>query len=55
MFRAYGYFLVALALIGWVIYQLVVKKKRFAEISTEILFIVFFICIWAAIYYWAMH
>jgi drug/metabolite transporter (DMT)-like permease len=55
MFRAYGYFLVALALIGWVIYQVLIKKKRLAEISTEILFIVFFIGVWAAIYYWAMH
>lgn len=51
MFRAYAYILPCLALIGWVIYQLVARKKTFSEIRNEILFILFLIGIWAAIYY----
>jgi hypothetical protein len=55
MFRSYIYILVSLALIGWVVYQLVIRKKAFSEILNEVLFILFFIMVWAAIYYWALH
>lgn len=52
MFRANGYLLLVFVLIGWVIYQLSVRKKAFRDATNEILFIAFFICIWAVIYYW---
>jgi len=54
MFRAYGYILVAIALIGWVIYQLAIKKKKAGQLKNEITFILFFTGLWVAIYYWAM-
>jgi hypothetical protein len=55
MFRAYAYFLPGLAFIGWIIYQLIFKKKRFTELINDILFILFFLAIWIGIYYWATH
>lgn len=33
---------ISIALIGWVVYQLAIRKKRFSEISNDVLAIVFF-------------
>ena len=41
--------LVAIALVGWVVYQLLIRKKTGAEINNEIMFIAFFIAIWVAL------
>ncbi|HEX7906372.1 MAG TPA: hypothetical protein VF487_21005 [Chitinophagaceae bacterium] len=54
MFRAYGYILVAIALTGWIIYQLAIKKKKVGQLKNEIAFILIFTGLWVAIYYWAM-
>ena len=39
-------FLVAIALVAWVLYQLLVRKKTGAEINNEVMFIAFFIAVW---------
>ncbi len=55
MFTIYGSIAVALAVIGWILNQLVIKKKKFREISRDVLAILFFIGVWAVIYYWLFY
>ena len=55
MLRAYSYIALGLVLSGWVFYQMAFKKKKFGQLKNEILFILFFVGIWLAIYYWALH
>ena len=55
MIRAYGVIFLLPALTGWIIYQLVVRKKKLAAIKNEIFFTLLLIGIWTAIYYRAMH
>jgi hypothetical protein len=40
---------VAIALVAWVLYQLLIRKKTGAEINEEVMFIAFFIAIWIAL------
>ena len=42
---------IAIAMIGWLIYQMVIKKKPFASIQHDALAIIFFIAVWFGIYY----
>ena len=46
---------IAIAMIGWLIYQMVIKKKPFASIQNDALAIVFFITVWLGIYYLVIH
>jgi len=39
------------AFTGWIIYQMVVRKKRFFEIKDEVLFIAFFATVWLGIFH----
>ena len=41
--------LVAIALVAWVLYQLLVRKKTGAEINNEVMFIAFFIAVWISL------
>ncbi|MBO9200750.1 MULTISPECIES: hypothetical protein [Niastella] len=45
----------AVALVGWVVYQLAIRKKRFSEISSDVLFIVFFVAVWFGLCYWMLN
>lgn len=42
---------VPLLLVGYLLFQLLVKKKKFAEIQTDILYVVFFIAVYFGLYY----
>jgi len=42
-------FLMAIAFIGWVLFQLLIRKKRGAEINNEVMFIAFFIAVWVTL------
>jgi hypothetical protein len=46
---------ITLALIGWVIYQMAVKKKTLASLQHDILAIVFFAAVWLGIYYFLIR
>jgi hypothetical protein len=37
---------ISMAFVGWVVYQLAIRKKRFSEISNDVLAIVFFVAVW---------
>jgi hypothetical protein len=54
MIRSYAYLLPALALIGWILFQILIRRKKISEIVNEVLFIIFFIAVWLGIYYWAL-
>jgi len=41
--------LMAIAFIGWILFQLLVRKKRGSEINNEVMFVAFFIAVWVAI------
>jgi hypothetical protein len=45
---------ITIALAGWVLYQLLIRKKRFAQITNEVMFIVFFAAVWFGIVYFMM-
>lgn len=49
-FLRYG--LVAIAFLGWIFYQLAVKKKSWRDIQSDVIAIVFFIIVSAGIFYW---
>jgi hypothetical protein len=42
---------IPVAFVGWVVYQLAVKKKRFTDMEGDIKTIVFFLAVWALIYF----
>jgi len=46
---------ITIALIGWVIYQMAVKKKSFASLQHDILAILFFVAVWIGIYYFLIR
>lgn len=48
MFQALG---ISVAFVGWLIYQLAIKKKRLGELTNDILAIVFFVGVWLGIFY----
>jgi hypothetical protein len=37
------------ALVGWILYQLFIRKKHRSEINNEVMFVTFFIAVWIAI------
>jgi hypothetical protein len=39
--------------VGWLFYQLLIKKKRWADVSSDAMAIVFFVLVWILIAYWA--
>ena len=51
-FRILQAFVISIALIGWIIYQLAFKRKKFMDISHDVMAIAFFIAVWFGIYYW---
>jgi hypothetical protein len=40
-----------LALIGWVFFQLLIKKKKFSAVEGDVKVIAFFLVLWVVIYY----
>jgi uncharacterized membrane protein len=53
-FRLIQAVFIFIALVGWVVYQLAFRKKRFSEISNDILAIVFFAAVWIGLCYWLL-
>lgn len=45
------YILLPLALVGWVLYQSLVKKKRWSELKHDISVIIFILCVWLLLYF----
>ncbi|OQP53912.1 hypothetical protein A4D02_19650 [Niastella koreensis] len=45
---------ITIAFVGWIVYQMAVRKKRFSEISNDILAIVFFAAVWIGLCYWLL-
>jgi len=40
-----------LAMIGWILFQLLIKKKKFSEIEGDVRVIAFFLVVWLVIYF----
>lgn len=45
---------VPLAFVSWIMYQLVVKKKRFRELQNDLLTIAVFLVIWAVLIWFVL-
>ena len=52
-FLRYG--IVNILLVGWLLYQLFIKKKKWNELSGDALAIVFFVIAWCLIAWWAFR
>ena len=52
--RAFQAIAISIAFVGWLIYQLAIKKKRLSEITNDIFAIVFFVAIWMGIFYFLL-
>ena len=50
--RVFQAFILVIAFIGWIIYQVIFRKKRFSEISNDVMAIAFFLTVWIGITYW---
>ena len=46
---------ISLAFIGWAVYQLLIRKKRFGEIANDVMAIVFFVAVWFGLCYWLLN
>lgn len=46
---------VPLFLVGYLLFQLLVKKKTFADIQTDILYVLFFSVVYLGLYYFVTH
>ena len=53
--RAIQAIAITAAFAGWIIYQMVIRKKRFFQLKDDILAIVFFATIWFGIIYLLVH
>lgn len=40
-----------IAFVGWILFQLLVKKKKFSQIEGDVRVIAFFLAVWAVIYF----
>jgi hypothetical protein len=40
-----------LAFVGWILFQLLAKKKKFSEIEGDVKVIAFFLAVWVVIYF----
>ena len=54
-FRLIQAVFISIAFVGWVVYQLAIRKKRFSEISNDVLAIVFFVAVWFGLCYWLLN
>ena len=52
-FLRYG--MISLLFIGWLLYQLFAKRKKWSELSADAITIAFFVVAWCLIAYWAFH
>ena len=48
-FLRYG--LVSVLLIGWVFYQAIIKKRKWADLKGDIFAVLFFVAVWIALAY----
>ncbi len=55
MFRLLQAIVLSVAFIGWVIYQMVFKKRSLASLQGDIMAILFFMAVWLGIYYFAIR
>ncbi|HVX52711.1 MAG TPA: hypothetical protein VHB48_21295 [Chitinophagaceae bacterium] len=46
---------IPLAFIGWIIFQLAVKRKKFRDLESDIKLIIFFVVVWGVIYWVFFH
>jgi hypothetical protein len=43
--------LLSVVLVGWILYQLLFKKKKLGDLQGDILAVVCFVCVWVALSY----
>jgi len=48
-FLRYG--LISLLLIGWVLYQFIIKRKKWAAMANDVIAVAFFVVVWIALAY----
>lgn len=41
--------LMAISFVGWILFQLLVRKKRGSEINNEVMFVAFFVAVWVTL------
>jgi len=46
---------VPLFLVGYLLYQLFIKKKKFVDIQTDILYVSFFFAVYIGLFYFLSH
>jgi hypothetical protein len=46
--------LILIALFGWILFQLIWKKKRVRELKLELMTVIIVTCVYASIYYWVV-
>jgi hypothetical protein len=51
-FRFIQAIFISIAFIGWIGYQLMIRKKRFSEITNDVMAIAFFVAVWFGLIYW---
>ena len=52
-FLRYG--MINILFVGWLLYQLLLKRKKWGDLSGEAVTIAFFVIVWCLIAYWAFH
>lgn len=55
MYFFFRYGLINILLIGWLLYQVFVNRKKWSELSGDAITIVFFVVVWCLIAYWAFR
>lgn len=51
-FIRYG--LLGIALVGWIVYQLIIKKKKFGDLQGDLLMVICLIGVWVALSYFML-
>jgi len=46
---------IPLAFLGWILFQLLVKKKKFSAIEGDVKVIAFFMAVWVLIYFFILR
>jgi len=46
---------IPIAFAGWILFQLLVKKKKFSAIEGDVKVIVFFMAVWVLIYFFVLR
>ncbi|WP_153825437.1 hypothetical protein [Niastella caeni] len=54
-FRFIQAIFLCIVLIGWVAYQILIRKKPVAQINDDVMMIAFFIAVWTGIVLWLVY